>query len=101
MLLQRQSRVLTAKISEKLFALLSVFCGLTPELSRTAARHGGVVKPATQAEPRSGLGLNELLDLRAFAHSYTGHIRCQRPLPTFRWSPASTLSKTEQSACRS
>ena len=34
---------------------------LTPELSRTAARHGGVVHASTQAEPRSGLGLNELL----------------------------------------
>ena len=34
---------------------------LTPELSRTAARHGGVVHVTAQAEPRSGLGLNELL----------------------------------------
>ena len=34
---------------------------LTPELSRTAARHGGVVNATTWAEPRSGLGLNELL----------------------------------------
>jgi hypothetical protein len=35
--------------------------GLTPELRRTAARPGGVVHVTTQAEPRSGLGLNELL----------------------------------------
>jgi hypothetical protein len=32
---------------------------LTPELRRTAARTGGVVHVTTQAEPRSGLGLNE------------------------------------------
>ena len=37
--------------------------GLTPELSRTAARRGGVVHVTAQAEPRSGLGLNELLEL--------------------------------------
>jgi hypothetical protein len=35
--------------------------GLTPELSRTDLRHGGVVHVTAQAEPRSGLGLNELL----------------------------------------
>ena len=35
--------------------------GLTPELRRTAARNGGVLHASTQAEPRSGLGLNELL----------------------------------------
>ena len=29
--------------SKKLFVLMSVFCGLTPELSRTAARHGVMV----------------------------------------------------------
>ena len=34
---------------------------LTPELRRTAARNGGVLHASTQAEPRSGLGLNELL----------------------------------------
>ena len=37
------------------------WCGLTPELSRAAARLGGVVHVTAQAEPRSGLGLNELL----------------------------------------
>ena len=36
---------------------------LTPELRRTAARNGGVLHASTQAEPRSGLGLNELLGL--------------------------------------
>ena len=50
MLLQRQSRVLTAKISEKLFALLSVFCGLTPELSRPA--RCGPVAPETAKRAR-------------------------------------------------
>ena len=35
--------------------------GITPELRRTAARNGGVLHASTQAEPRSGLGLNELL----------------------------------------
>ena len=35
--------------------------GLTPELRRTALRNGGVLHASTQAEPRSGLGLNELL----------------------------------------
>ena len=40
-------------------------CALTPELRRTAARDGGVLHASTQAEPRSGLGLNELLDLTA------------------------------------
>ena len=34
---------------------------LTPELSRTDLRRGGVVHVTAQAEPRSGLGLNELL----------------------------------------
>ena len=34
---------------------------LTPELRRTALRNGGVLHASTQAEPRSGLGLNELL----------------------------------------
>ena len=38
-------------------------CGLTPELRRTALRNGGVLHASTQAEPRSGLGLNELLGL--------------------------------------
>ena len=33
--------------------------GLTPELSRAAQRLGGVVHDTAQAEPRSGLGLNE------------------------------------------
>ena len=37
------------------------WCGLTPELSRAAARLGGVVHVTAQAEPRSGLGSNELL----------------------------------------
>ena len=37
--------------------------GLTPELSRTDLRRGGVVHVTAQAEPRSGLGLNELLGL--------------------------------------
>ena len=39
---------------------------LTPELRRTAARNGGVLHASTQAEPRSGLGLNELLDLPSY-----------------------------------
>ena len=38
---------------------------LTPELSRTDLRRGGVVHVTAQAEPRSGLGLNELLDGRS------------------------------------
>ena len=38
-----------------------LWSGLTPELSRTDLRHGGVVHVTAQAEPRSGLGLNELL----------------------------------------
>ena len=38
-------------------------CALTPELRRTALRNGGVLHASTQAEPRSGLGLNELLGL--------------------------------------
>jgi hypothetical protein len=33
--------------------------GLTPELSRTAQRHGVVVHDTALAEPRSGLGLND------------------------------------------
>ena len=46
----------------ELFLLLkSHWQGLTPELSRTAARNGGVVHVTHAAEPRSGLGLNELL----------------------------------------
>ena len=48
------------------FRLLTGICfwtGLTPELRRTAARNGGVLHASTQAEPRSGLGLNELLGL--------------------------------------
>ena len=44
-----------------LFAKNYFFCALTPELSRAAARNGGVLHASTQAEPRSGLGLNELL----------------------------------------
>ncbi len=39
---------------------------LTPELRRTALRNGGVLHASTQAEPRSGLGLNELLARRPF-----------------------------------
>ena len=39
----------------------SFYPALTPELSRTDLRHGGVVHVTAQAEPRSGLGLNELL----------------------------------------
>ena len=42
---------------EKIF----VWRRLTPELSRTDLRRGGVVNVTAQAEPRSGLGLNELL----------------------------------------
>ncbi len=38
---------------------------LTPELSRTDLRRGGVVHVTAQAEPRSGLGLNELLGLKS------------------------------------
>ena len=34
--------------SETLFARAYVFCGLTPELSRTAARNGGVVHVTMQ-----------------------------------------------------
>jgi hypothetical protein len=40
---------------------------LTPELRRTALRNGGVLHASTQAEPRSGLGLNELLGGTAYA----------------------------------
>ena len=40
---------------------------LTPELSRTDLRRGGVVHVTAQAEPRSGLGLNELLGRRLTA----------------------------------
>ena len=40
---------------------LCFWTGLTPELSRTDLRRGGVVHVTAQAEPRSGLGLNELL----------------------------------------
>ena len=50
---------------EKIF----VWRRLTPELSRAAARLGDVVNATTLAEPRSGLGLNELLGLRLFARS--------------------------------
>ena len=46
---------------EQLFTKNYFFCALTPELSRTDLRHGGVVHVSAQAEPRSGLGLNELL----------------------------------------
>ena len=45
------------------FAKHYFFCALTPELRRTALRNGGVLHASTQAEPRSGLGLNELLGL--------------------------------------
>ena len=38
----------TLKKIEKLVSLMSVFCGLTPELSRTAARNGGVVHVTMQ-----------------------------------------------------
>jgi hypothetical protein len=57
--IRRQSR--TQEISYKLLPVMSFFCGLTPELSRAAARLGGVVHVPAQAEPRSGLGSNELL----------------------------------------
>ncbi len=72
--LRGQRRVcgsLRAKASAEHLALAEMFnsrtamvfhgCGLTPELRRTALRNGGVLHASTQAEPRSGLGLNELL----------------------------------------
>ena len=52
---------------EMLFTRIYFFCALTPELRRTAARNGGVLHASTQAEPRSGLGLNELLGRRLTA----------------------------------
>ena len=45
----------------------SFYPALTPELSRTDLRNGGVLHASTQAEPRSGLGLNELLGLSPLA----------------------------------
>ena len=42
------ARTFPPKNSEMLFDLTSVFCGLTPELSRTAARNGGVVHVTMQ-----------------------------------------------------
>ena len=55
----------------ELFLLLkSHWQGLTPELSRAAARLGGVVHVTAQAEPRSGLGLNELLGASSPAAHY-------------------------------
>ena len=38
---------------------------LTLELRRTAARRGGMLHASMQAEPRSGLGLNEMLAEKA------------------------------------
>ena len=52
--------------------------GLTPELSRAAARLGGVVHVTAQAEPRSGLGSNELLG-RASGRFY---LTTQTRIPT-------------------
>jgi hypothetical protein len=47
-------------------------CGLTPELSRTDLRRGGVVHVTAQAEPRSGLGLNELLGVPFMERQLSG-----------------------------
>ena len=46
---------------------------LTPELSRTDLRHGGVVHVTAQAELRSGLGLNELLGLKRTIPQFNLH----------------------------
>ena len=48
-------------VISRLLTGICFWTGLTPELSRTDLRHGGVVHVTAQAEPRSGLGLNELL----------------------------------------
>ena len=53
----------------RLLTAILPWCGLTPELSRTDLRHGGVVHVTAQAEPRSGLGLNELLGAPFELHS--------------------------------
>jgi hypothetical protein len=46
--------------------LKSLLGGLTPELSWTAQRRGVVVNDTALAEPRSGLGLNDLLGANQF-----------------------------------
>ena len=54
----------TSPVSALCGPRILAYADLTPELRRTAARNGGVLHASTQAEPRSGLGLNELLGLR-------------------------------------
>ena len=54
---------------------------LTPELSRTDLRHGGVVHVTAQAEPRSGLGLNELL---GWGQLLSGVTICDRANANFK-----------------
>ena len=56
-----------ANLACRLLTGIYFWTGLTPELRRTAARNGGVLHASTQAEPRSGLGLNELLGRRLTA----------------------------------
>jgi hypothetical protein len=43
-----ESQAHKAPVRRTLFAQVLVFCGLTPELSRTAARNGGVVHVTMQ-----------------------------------------------------
>ena len=60
--LKRQRSTLKNK-NRKLVSLTSVFCGLTPELSRAAERPRQWPNHSCHGpRPRSGLGLNELLD---------------------------------------
>ena len=64
---------------------MSVFCGLTPELSRAAARHwrwSNHSRPAPR--PRSGLGLSELLGL-AYRKNY-GHCKTKYESGSKRWN---------------
>ena len=60
-----------------LLFLRSDWRGLTPELSRTAARHGVMVHATIYAEPRSGLGLNELLGASSPAAHYVDEAMLQ------------------------
>jgi len=67
-----------ADLAWRLLTGLFFWPGLTPELSRAAARLGGVVHVTAQAEPRSGLGSNELLG-RASGRFY---LTTQTRIPT-------------------
>ena len=50
---------------------------IVPNLRRTALRNGGVLHASTRAEPRSGLGLNELLGPTALMHAEEGSCSAQ------------------------